>query len=79
MVHWLNVGRYGVLQNMSLRIVLILVVASLGGAIGAYYLLSPYEKCVRKQMDRFSGGRVTAMDPDIELVAQMICSKATKW
>ena len=65
---------------MDLQKSLILMVAFFGMAIGAYYLISPYERCVRNQSaglgtnETVGMGGVTQKD-----IVEVMCANRTNW
>lgn len=48
-------------------------------AIGAYYVISPYEQCRREQSARLSSDATTSMGVSQKDMFRMLCAKMTNW
>lgn len=65
---------------MNLQKSLILLVAFFGMAIGAYYLISPYERCVRNQSARLGTNEIAGMGGVTQKdIIEAMCAKTTNW
>lgn len=65
---------------MNLQKSLILMVAFFGMAIGAYYLISPYERCVRNQSARLETNEIVGMGGVTQKdIIEAMCAKTTNW
>ena len=64
---------------MDIQKSLLLMVVFFGMAIGTYFVISPYEQCVREQTARFGSVDTAGMEGLQKDVVKALCAKTTNW